>query len=92
MVPPRAGAGEFRSFWSSGTGWGVYTVNGGRTTLRLDHGSLACRSCTVRATGAAAKVTVNRKPVDHKIADGAVTFPDRVVLREGDELAIEVTA
>jgi hypothetical protein len=69
----------------------VYTVNGGRTTLRLDHGSLACRSCTVRATGAAAKVTVNRKPVDHKIADGAVTFPDRVVLREGDELAIEVT-
>ena len=37
-------------------------------------------------------MTVNRKPVEHKLAGGVVTFPDRVVLREGDELAIEVTA
>ena len=51
MLPLRA-AGEFRSFWSSGTGWGTFSVNGGRTTLRLDHGTLACRSCSVRGSGA----------------------------------------
>jgi hypothetical protein len=89
-ILPRAA--EYRSFWSSGTGWGTFAVNGGRTTLRLDHGTLACRSCTVRGAGATAQVAVNRKPVQHKLERGVVTLAERVVLREGDELSIEMTA
>ena len=90
---PRAGAGEFRCFWSSGTGWGTFTrewrahARSGWITARWPAGRAA-----FAAAGASATVTVNQKPVEHKLAAGVVTFADRLVLREGDELALEVTA
>src|SRR5689334_14457408 len=83
-----AGARQLRSFWASGTGWGTFAVNAGRTTLRLDHGMLKCRSCAVRAAGTAAKVAVGGKAVSHKIERGVVTFNEPLVLRENDELVI----
>ena len=91
MLPP-CGRRRVPVFLGQRYGLGDVHVNGGRTTLRLDHGTLACRSCSVRGTGCVGQSDGQPEAVGHKLAGGVVTFPDRVVLREGDELAIEVTA
>jgi hypothetical protein len=36
-----------RSFWSTATAWGVFHVTPAGVTLRVDHGTLECKTCTV---------------------------------------------
>lgn len=42
----------FRSFWSCGTGWGLFTLDGQRLDLRVDFGELALKEVTVPARSA----------------------------------------
>lgn len=42
----------FRSFWSCGTGWGLFTLEGQRLDLRVDFGQLAVREITIPARAA----------------------------------------
>jgi non-lysosomal glucosylceramidase len=36
-----------RCFWSTATGWGTFHVTAAGATLRVDHGTLECKTCTV---------------------------------------------
>lgn len=53
----------FHSFWSTGTGWGIFTVSPGATAIKILAGSLVCRACSISALGATAKATLDGKPV-----------------------------
>jgi hypothetical protein len=74
IIAPGTRATEFRSFWSTGTGWGTFrqaVQNGSpRLHLRVAQGSLPCRSIeTGRAVpaGTATAVRIGGKAVDHKL-------------------------
>ena len=87
-VMPRLATPDFRCFWSTATGWGTFSLTSGRLSLKVDHGTLACRRCAVR--GRTAKALVNGKTVAQTVnREGQVEFRDDVRLREGDELRLE---
>ena len=41
---PALDTDNFRSFWSTGTGWGSYSQKNGQVTLRCDYGHLTIQS------------------------------------------------
>ncbi len=71
-VLPRTAAAEFRCFWSTASGWGTFTQSAGRLTVKVEHGTLACRSCTFRREGSLK----------------TVRFDARKVLKAGEQLAV----
>jgi hypothetical protein len=99
IAKPRGAAPEFRCFWSTATAWGTFRMSQAdgvaRFMLRVDHGSLACAGCTIRAGQGKATVTVNGGPVTHRMrhaADEARVEFDKLQLRPGDRLEIGVRA
>lgn len=91
-VTPRLAAPEFRCFWSTATGWGTFSLTAGRLSLKVDHGTLACRQCVVR--GRTAKASVNGKTVAHTVSREGRTelggdAPRGISLETGDELRLE---
>jgi uncharacterized protein (DUF608 family) len=95
-VTPRVTLGTtFRSFWSTANGWGTFTLAGGKLSVRVDHGKLACRMCVLRSAARSAKVSANGKSLsatmERQGANLAARF-DRVELEPGGELVIEATA
>jgi non-lysosomal glucosylceramidase len=97
-VLPETTAGNFRCFWSSGTGWGVFTRRADRgvtrVTVRLHHGSLSVRTCEIVAGNGAARVTRQGAPVSIEVSrrNGRVLLrlSEPVLLKENEELSFEV--
>jgi non-lysosomal glucosylceramidase len=99
-VQPPIGGDDFRSFWSTGTGWGNFSRkrSGGRVRLVIEvlSGTLPCRSCTMSGSAESAKARsgmINYSPRAEE-ANGQVTlhFSDVLKIEEGSQLAIEVGA
>ncbi len=64
-VLPRTSAAEFRCFWSTAAGWGTFTLTASRLTVKVDHGTLACQSCTFRREGRPKSVKFDQRRVLH---------------------------
>ena len=87
-VMPRLRLPDFRCFWATGTGWGTFSLTAGRLSLKVDHGTLACRRFTVR--GRTVKASVNGKGVAHTVnREGQVELGSGLDLRTGDELRLD---
>jgi uncharacterized protein (DUF608 family) len=90
--------GSFRSFWSNGTGWGVFSCkrDGAAThfDLQVMTGTLACRSCQIHGSGTTTVATRGGARLPHSTHSAAATTTFRLdeplVLREGDILQLEV--
>ena len=98
---PRATHTNFKSFWSTGTGWGTFAyrpIPGGGTHFKLQvlAGTLPCRSCEISGSGSSGTVRNNGSTVTHSIENksGASVFHFESPLRlaEGHMLQIEITA
>jgi uncharacterized protein (DUF608 family) len=93
---PRINPDKFRSFWSTGTGWGSFSQSAGskqtRFTLSVDSGQLTLRSLELGRAAAAPAVKVAGTAVDHEIkrkGSGTVLLFSRdITLKEGDQLAV----
>ena len=55
---PRVNAANFRCFWSTGTGWGTFSVTGSGLRVQVLKGKLACRRTDFRATGSQGSATL----------------------------------
>lgn len=99
-VLPSGGGNDFRSFWSTGTGWGNFSIQrrGSRVRLVIEvfSGMLPCRSCTVRGPGASAKArlgTSEYSPRVEKSGDRVtLQFSELLRIERGAQLEIEVGA
>ncbi len=98
---PRISPANFRSFWSTATGWGTFSqsIENGRTrfTLSLLSGKLPCRSVELeREVSASAKSSarLGTKSLAHELKRAAkrltFVFAEPVDLVEGDRLVLEV--
>ena len=95
---PRLPHRNFRSLWTSGTGWGEFSYaprNSGGTffTLRVHTGNLRCRSLTISGLGSGARMRVADReyPNSAKTIGGVTLFTAEhtMVIAEGEELRIE---
>ena len=98
---PRLPHRNFRSLWTSGTGWGEFSYaprNSGGTffTLRVHTGNLRCRSLTISGLGSGARMRIADReyPNSAKTIGGVTLFTAEhtMVIAEGEELRIEALA
>ena len=96
----RTGTPDFLCFWSTGSGWGMFSLarreSGSRFELNLDKGSLDCRTCAIRAARGKSSALRNGEPVAHRVREeaGRTVFEFRQPLRRqaGDSLRLEIRA
>ena len=95
---PRIADRNFRCFWSAATGWGMFSLHreaaATQLTIELDRGTLACRRCTIPASSGQSAALLSGSPIGHQVhREGeqvVFQFAERLVLREGDRLRLEV--
>jgi len=97
---PRIKTPDFRSFWSTGTGWGTFALNqrGGKTsfTLNTTEGSLPIRQVELpgRTSGRSSAQT-GKGAIQHQIQWGKgtmlFTFAEETKCEPGRNLTIEVS-
>jgi len=95
---PSVTAPEFRCFWSTPNGWGRFrtSLQGklARFSIDVDHGALACRSCTIRSGAGATAALLNGQPVKHvahhKARQTVFEFLEPLLVEEGRRLSLEV--
>ena len=95
---PRVDHADFQCFWSTGTGWGTFSLRRHgesiRLSLKVAAGVLACRSCAIAAPGTTAFVRFGERTLENKVVrhdDRAlVTFAESLSLAANDEVLVEV--
>jgi hypothetical protein len=107
VAAPKMPRDSFECFWSTGTGWGTFSLRkqAGHTVfaIKVLAGTLACRSCEFAAKGASAVVYVGsgvigtggvalKNQVDRKEDRVVVTLGEGWRLTAMDELRITVGA
>ncbi|MGB9030110.1 MAG: GH116 family glycosyl-hydrolase [Acidobacteriaceae bacterium] len=100
VAVPKIPADHFKCFWSTGTGWGTYSLSKqqGNTVFAIEvlAGTLACRSCAIAAPGTAANVEYGGRPVANRVErreqQTTVILSETLRLATKDQLRIEVWA
>ncbi len=64
-VMPKA-AGRFASFWSTGTGWGIFSIAGSHLEIAVREGALPLQSIRLTGGQGVTSVLANRQPLAHK--------------------------
>jgi hypothetical protein len=91
---PRLNMPNFRCFWSTGTGWGAFSITPSGLRLQVLKGQLACRAVSFRGAGGRSSATLanqsipNRLTVRNGIA--RLEFDQPVIVKERGELRLEV--
>jgi hypothetical protein len=96
---PRAALAEFRSFWSAGTGWGMFSLHrdAGRTAFSLSviEGSLVVRRVEFPAVaGGSASVKLDSAVVPHQVQQlnevSVFTLARDINIEPGKDLTVEI--
>ncbi|SPF37126.1 conserved hypothetical protein [Candidatus Sulfopaludibacter sp. SbA4] len=88
-VAPRM-KGPMQSFWSTGTGWGSFTLGPAKFSLAVLFGKLPLEVVELPAGAAPTSVRVAGRAVAHTMQRGRVHFQEPVDLLEGQQIAIQL--
>jgi uncharacterized protein (DUF608 family) len=81
---PLAADGEtFQSFWSLGTGWGVYRQTPGNAEIEVLYGTLEIQHLRLPALSQVKTASVDGKETEFTQVDGEVTFAAPLTLHKG---------
>jgi uncharacterized protein (DUF608 family) len=98
IIAPRGPDSDFRSFWSAGGGWGVFSrlARNGRTrcTLSVIEGKLRCRSVELEPSlGTKAAARIGETAVTYEMTrvgrHAVFLFPETIELAPGADLNLE---
>jgi len=100
VAMPKIPNDNFQCFWSTGTGWGTYSLRRqeGSTvfTIKVMKGVLACRSSELVVAGTTAAAETGGRAVEHQLIRSkeraVVTFHETLYITSSDELRITVLA
>ncbi len=98
VAAPRVRAANFSSFWSTGTGWGVFTQSTGERTLftlSVLEGKLPCRSVELAIAipaGSKSSALLGKKRLAHDLQKrdnrAIFTLHDPLEISEGDRIVL----
>jgi uncharacterized protein (DUF608 family) len=92
IAMPRVNPGAFQSFWSTGSGWGMFSQKATGFSISITEGCLKLRSLEL-ASHSASKVTLGTNTVPYKAQRGTssllVTFSDEITLDDKHSLTVE---
>ncbi|HWC98467.1 MAG TPA: GH116 family glycosyl-hydrolase [Candidatus Sulfopaludibacter sp.] len=89
-ITPRTGAATMKSFWSTGAGWGTFTLREDGLSISALYGTLPLQIVEL-GSKKALSVSLAGRPVPHTLDRAAVRFQDPLVLAEGQELSIKLS-
>ncbi len=84
---PKINKTDFRTFWSTGNGWGGFEMNDKQAVLNVDHGKVILKSFALPGKKVD-HIKVNSKDVMFKMQGKKVVFKQPMMLNEGDSLVI----
>ena len=98
VAVPLLAKDNFQCFWSTGTGWGTYSLRreGGSVSfaIKVLAGTLTCRSCEIAATGTTAHVASSAEPVENQVRRrgerAIVSFSKTLHLATNGEIQVKV--
>jgi uncharacterized protein (DUF608 family) len=98
VAVPLIAADNFQCFWSTGTGWGTYSLRrqarDSSFAVKVLNGTLACRSCEIAAFGTAVSVESGERAVKNHVSSRGehvvVSFDTTLHLDAKDEIRVEV--
>jgi non-lysosomal glucosylceramidase len=98
VAVPLISQNNFRCFWSTGTGWGTYSLlhQAGAAVFKMKilAGKLACCSCEIVASGKTAQVKSHGSALQNQVriqsGRAIVTFSETLQLAANDEISIEM--
>jgi len=88
--PSRAINGEFRCFWSTGTGWGRFSMQPDEVKITVHYGTLKIKKLDLPflIDRKIRKITVEDKTVKYKMFGDKIEFDDTLTVRRGNTLRI----
>jgi len=98
VAAPLVAKDNFNCLWSTGTGWGTYSLrrqgDGTSFAINVLEGTLACRSCEIAASGKAASAHSGGNAVENHLSNRGervvVSFNKTLRLTAKDGIRIEV--
>jgi uncharacterized protein (DUF608 family) len=90
-IKPLSSGRTFKCFWSTATGWGVFTQDPAETRLTVHHGKLMLRSCSLANRRAGGHVTHAGNTIPSEVEQTGngilIRLHSPVTVSEGEELA-----
>jgi non-lysosomal glucosylceramidase len=94
LVVAPAMKGVVQSFWSTGMGWGSFTLAPSKLSVAVTFGKLPIEVVELAGTAGTSSVRVGSRAIRHTVERGgprlAVRFAEPVVLAEGEHLTISL--
>jgi len=87
---PKLNAGQYRTFWSTGTGWGRYAQTAGAATLTVQYGAQTITRLDLPGLAGAVTVTGPHGDIAATREGDTVVLADAVTLAAGDALTVTV--
>jgi uncharacterized protein (DUF608 family) len=91
---PRISVPNFRCFWSTGTGWGVFSLTNSGLRIQVLKGQLACRAVSFRGAGGRSSATLGNQSIAHRVSVSngiaRLEFDHPLTIAEHGELRLEV--
>jgi non-lysosomal glucosylceramidase len=82
---------EFTSFFSTGLGWGLFSIANSRLELAVSEGTLPLRSIRAGHGGVGkTSVTLDGRPCAHRRDGGALVLEQDIVVAAGGKLVVQV--
>ncbi len=91
-VQPRTHLAEFRCFWSTGTGWGIFTQRKSRLELKVHSGQLPLAAFSMNGVRGGTRALLNGKSLDHKFEGGVFHLSSDFAAKQGDTIVFEGAA
>jgi uncharacterized protein (DUF608 family) len=85
---PKTTAPDFTSFFSTGLGWGSFSIGKDRVELALSEGTLPLKSIRLAQAVAQKSITLNGRSCAHHRDGGALILEEEIVVPAGGKLVI----
>ncbi|MEM1506744.1 MAG: GH116 family glycosyl-hydrolase [Candidatus Bathyarchaeia archaeon] len=88
--PPRIQNGEFKCFWSAGTGWGIFQIEPEKVSLTVKYGSLKIKTLSLPFLGGKkiASIIVDGKEVRYEQHENKIFFIEPISLEREASLTV----
>ena len=76
---PKVDKENFRCFWSLGTGWGSFSIKGGKAVIEILEGSLTLSSVGLKFAEAVNNLVIDNEKTGFDFKDGIISFSEKKI-------------